>query len=394
MMATPLEIDVSALPAGAQRILDESGPPPLRAMAAKGVAPGLKPGEALAVVVLLTASRTETIAASASATLERLPAPLLNGALAGPLQPGVLHALAPLYSRDAAVAEKILAHAAIAPNTVATMATAASEPVAELIATNEQRLLEHPIIIEKLYLNKSTRMSTADRILELAVRNKIELTGLPAFKEAAAAIAEELIAEPTSEASFDDIVVSQALEQLAVAAGTDGEETHEVDELGQERVRSKFRSLNAVWVDLRRSQKVRLLQLGNAHEDPENPDSPELTAIGATARQLGIRDPDPLVAKTAIQSPKIQEDEIVKYTRLRNVSEEVLREIANNGNWTKSYQVKLNLVENPRCPLASAAKFIVHLRETDLRRLSRSKDVAGAIQNQIKQHLGRKTPGK
>src|SRR5262245_6114943 len=99
-----MDIDVSALPPAAQKILDENGPPPLRAMAAKGVAPGLKPGEALAVLLLLTASQAETIATAARATLEKLPAPLLNGALAGQLQPGVLHALGPLYSRDAAVA--------------------------------------------------------------------------------------------------------------------------------------------------------------------------------------------------------------------------------------------------------------------------------------------------
>ena len=41
----------------------------------------------------------------------------------------------------------------------------------EFVATNEQRLLENPRIIELLYMNKNTRMSTADRIVELAARN-------------------------------------------------------------------------------------------------------------------------------------------------------------------------------------------------------------------------------
>ena len=44
-------IDISALPGPAQKILDPNGPPPLRAMAAKGVVPGLKPGDIVTVVV-------------------------------------------------------------------------------------------------------------------------------------------------------------------------------------------------------------------------------------------------------------------------------------------------------------------------------------------------------
>ena len=60
-------------------------------------------------------------------------------------------------------------------------------------------MLEHPPIIESLYMNKATRMSTADRIIELAVRHKLELTGIPAYKEVAIAIGQELIAEASPE---------------------------------------------------------------------------------------------------------------------------------------------------------------------------------------------------
>ena len=70
----------------------------------------------------------------------------------------------------------------------AELARTGSETVTELIATNEDRLLHHPRIIELLYLNKRTRMSTADRLIDLAVRNGLTLTGIPAFKEAAAAL--------------------------------------------------------------------------------------------------------------------------------------------------------------------------------------------------------------
>ncbi len=181
----------------ARKMLDAGAPAPLRQLAARGVGPGLKPGEALTVVALLSECDDEGVASTAKTTLEKLPAPLLNGALAGDLPPGVLALVAPMYARNVAVMEKIVAHPALLSQTVAAIAALASEAVAELLATNEQRLLAYPEIIEKLYMNKATRMSTADRVLELAVRNKIELKGIPAYKEAAIAIGNELVAEPS-----------------------------------------------------------------------------------------------------------------------------------------------------------------------------------------------------
>src|SRR5260221_6339608 len=142
-------VDVDKLSLAARKILDPASPTPMRQMAAKGVAPGLKPGDALAVVAILSESADTAIASAAKATLDKLPAPVLNGALASDLPAGVLALIAPRYAPNATVMEKILAHAAISPETVAAIAAAAGEAVAELGATNEQLLLAHPTIIEK-----------------------------------------------------------------------------------------------------------------------------------------------------------------------------------------------------------------------------------------------------
>ena len=85
-------IDVGALPPNAQKILDPNGPAPLKGMAAKGLAPGLKPGETLAVICALSLG-TDAHADVAKKTLANLPLPLLNGALAGEVQGGRLHVL-------------------------------------------------------------------------------------------------------------------------------------------------------------------------------------------------------------------------------------------------------------------------------------------------------------
>lgn len=369
-------VDVSKLPPAASRVLDPASPAPMRQMAARGVLPGVKPGEAVTIVALLAESADAAVAAIATATLDKLPAPLLNGALAGDLPPGVLGVLAPRYASDPAVMERILRHPGLSNEAVAIAAASANEAVAELIAVNEQRLLAAPVIIEKLYLNKATRMSTADRILELAVRHKLELTGIPAYKEAAIAIGQELVSEPSEEPTPDDLLFRELEEESqAVPLDPAVEDTHRLDEQsGEEVVDDKFLPLHARLAAMTISQKIRRAMLGSA-----------------TERLLLIRDTNRLVAQAAIKSPAIQEPEVVRITASRNVSEDVLRTIALDREWTRSHQIKLNLVSNPRTPFAFAAKLIPHLREHELKALSKSKNVAGAVVTAARQQLARRT---
>ncbi len=369
----PLPVD--KLSAVARKMLDAAAPAPLRQLAARGVGPGLRPGEALTVVVLLSESDDETVASTAKATLQKLPAPLLNGALAGDLLPGVLAVIAPSYAHDVAVMEKIVAHPALASETVSAIASLANEAVAELIATNEQRLLEFPEIIEKLYMNKATRMSTADRILELAVRNQIELKGIPAYKEAAIAIGNELVALPSIHPTPDDVLFDETA-ALASKAKVDAavEDTHRLDkETGDEVVDDRFLPLHARLGMMTISQKIRRAMLGTAAE-----------------RLLLVRDSNRLVAAAAIKSPSIQENEVVRISSSRAVSDDVLRIIAMDREWTRSHQIKLNLVQNPRTPFAFAAKLITHLREHELKALAKSKNVTGAVSTAAKQQLSRR----
>jgi hypothetical protein len=347
----------------------------MQQMAARGVAPGVKPGEAVTVVALLSESSDAALAATALATLGKLPAPILNGALSGDLPAGVLALLAPRYARNAVVMEKLLAHPSIPPEAVAEAAAAADEAVAELVAVNEQRLLAHPAIIEKLYMNKATRMSTADRVLELAVRNQVELQGIPAYREAATAIGMELISERSVEPTPDDVLF-QATEAAAQKAALDAstEDTHRLDEeTGTEVVEEKFLPLHAQLGSMTVSQKIRRAMLGNAAE-----------------RLLLVRDSNRLVASAAVKSPLIQENEIARISASRNVTEDVLRIIALDREWTRSHQIKLNLVSNPRTPFAFASKLIIHLREHELKALARSKNVGGAVAKAAKQQLSRK----
>jgi hypothetical protein len=368
-------VDLAKLPGPAQKILDGSAPLPIRQMAAKGIAPGLRPVDALTVIAMLAESSDPAMATTAQATLAALPAPVLNGALGGEIPSGVLHVVAPLYAKNPAVMERLLAQSTLLPETVVVVAGTANEAVTELLAINEERLLKHPEIIEKLYLNTATRMSTADRMIELAVRNGLELKGIAAFKEAAEAIADELIAEASEEETPDDVLfkeVDQTAQEIQIDASKE-DVVQRDEETGEEEVSGKVLPLHAKLGAMSISQKIRRAMLGTASE-----------------RLLLVRDKNKLVSSAAIRSPKIQDNEIALISQSRNVSEEVLRIIATNKTWVQDHQIKLNLVTNPRTPLVFSARLINYLRESELKHIAKSKNVSAAIAQLARQALNRR----
>jgi hypothetical protein len=369
-------IDVTTLPGPAQKILDGTAPMPIRQMAAKGIAPGLRPVDALTVLALLAESPDAAVATTAQASLDQIPAPVLNGALGGVIPAGVLDVIAPRYAANAAVMVKLLQQPQLLSATVVRVAAVASEAVSELIAVNEERLLSYPEIIEKLYMNKATRMSTADRMIELAVRNKLELTGIPAFKEAAQAIADELISEATEEPTPDDVLF-QEVDATAAALPIDPSKEDVVkrdDETGEEAVADKVLPLHAQLASMSISQRIRRAMLGSSNE-----------------RMLLVRDKNKLVASAAIRSPKIQDNEIALISQSRAVSEEVLRIIAQNKAWVQDHQIKLHLVMNPRTPFVFASKLVSYMRDHELKMIAKSKNVSGAISRAARQVLAKKT---
>jgi hypothetical protein len=110
----------------------------------------------------------------------------------------------------------------------------------------------------------------------------------------------------------------------------------------------------------------------------------------ASERLILIRDTNRLVAQAAAKSPGLQENEVVRISASRNISEDVLRIIALDREWTRSHQIKVNLVQNPRTPFAFAAKLLPHLREHELKGLAKSKNVSGAVAQAARQQLGRR----
>jgi hypothetical protein len=261
--------------------------------------------------------------------------------------------------------ERVVRHPNTAGETIARLARDADEALAEMISQNEQRLIACPEIIEALYLNPATRMSTSDRIVEFAARNGLKVH-IPGYEQIVAALKDQLIPAPTAEPLPSDRVFATAIEEAREFGLDDVEE----DENGELVVKERARKVEKRIEDMSVTEKIRTAMLGNGMQ-----------------RTLLIRSTNRLVAAAVLDSPKIGDDEVVKIAASRNVSDDILRRIAGRGAWMRLYEVKLNLVSNPKTPVGESMKLIVHLRESDLKKVAASKNVGAAVRSAANNHL-------
>lgn len=98
-------------------------------------------------------------------------------------------------------------------------------------------------------------------------------------------------------------------------------------------------------------------------------------------RLLLIRDSNKIVARAVLQSPKLSPQEIESVASMQNVTEDVLRLVATNRKFMKSYNVVRTLVNNPRAPLDVTMHLINHLNDRDLKSLSLNKNVPDVIRS-------------
>jgi hypothetical protein len=102
---------------------------------------------------------------------------------------------------------------------------------------------------------------------------------------------------------------------------------------------------------------------------------------GREERMLLIRDPNKIVQRGVLQSPRLTDLEIENFAAMTNVSQEVLRIISKNRNFMKSYVVIKNLTKNPKSPLDVSLHLLPHLTPADLKQLAANKNVPETLRS-------------
>lgn len=372
MDLTPL--DLTKLSAAAQRAL---GPGPGRMMASKGMMP-LPPADQVAVLYQLHLDPDAMIAGSSRATAAGLPEKLLSGTLADPnLDPRILHFFGERCNDKPTVFDAIALNPAVDDSTLAMLAAKGDARGVDQVAQNEQRLLRHPEIIAAMYMNRRARMSTIDRVVELAVRNNVRVPGLACWDEVARALT-----GGGSNANEDDLFhdVANALTGNDESALTQGDTERDLtDEEEQRRLDHAKKLADEKKIPFARLSipaKIRVATLGDAY-----------------ARSLAIRDPVKIVSIAAIKSPGLSDMEAAVYARNQSLAEEVIRYIASRREWTKMYAVKVSLCRNPKTPIADSTKLMPFLREKDLNNIAKSRGVSSAVVAQARKLIMQRQSG-
>jgi hypothetical protein len=102
---------------------------------------------------------------------------------------------------------------------------------------------------------------------------------------------------------------------------------------------------------------------------------------GREERMLLIRDPNKIVQRGVLQSPRLTDLEVENFAAMTNVSQEVLRIISKNRNFMKNYVVTRNLTKNPKSPLDVSLHLLPHLVPADLKQLAANKNVPETLRS-------------
>jgi hypothetical protein len=104
-------------------------------------------------------------------------------------------------------------------------------------------------------------------------------------------------------------------------------------------------------------------------------------------RSILIRDPNKMISAAVLSSPKLSESEVEGFARMANVSEEVLRVIASNRAWTKSYSVIVGLTKNPKTPLGISLNLMARLNDRDVDTLSKDRNIPEALRSAARRRV-------
>ena len=378
-------------------IITGKAPQPARLAAARGMLP-LPQNDLLEVLVALTASDDEQISSAATETLNaETPANLLLAAKATETSPNVLAYLATHTVGSHEVHEATILNNRTPDDAIATLASATSNgSLLELIAVNQQRLVRSPAIIDAILANPA-RSGEADRRATETRKEFFEK------ERGARQIADELRARgqtagaeffesaelttASGEMSFDDAwLIAQHIEVSDSDIDDSWLPAERYEELLPETVAETVANVQRVIeserlegneVSAERVSLIRKVMFMNVK------DRMKLAMKGdREARGILIRDSNKIVCSAVIKNPRVTDQEVENISAMRTVAAEVLRLIAMNRTWARSYTIIHNLARNPRTPIPTAMTVLMRIRTKDLHQLSQNRNISETVRRQ------------
>ena len=375
-------VPLSALPSNFQKHVDPNAPVPLRMMGAKALVP-MGPKEMATALFMLTFDADAAIREAAIKSAAGLPDRILSVALRDEtIDPPVLDYYADAFTGRDEYLEMLVLNPATPDTTVQRITARADERIVEIVAQNQLRMLRHADIVRALVNNAAARPSTVDNVCDFCVRSGLLLEDLPAFRAARRRIhggseqddalakkvaADQQIAEARAEA---------ALEQMGATAA-DASEDGPVPPGSPEEQQLEQKKLSI-------TQQIMRLSIAKKIEWANKKGNREV-------RSILLRDPNKLVQLAVMQSPRITEGEVAKVALSRTAPQEVLQYIYNSRQLMKNYQIKVNLINNPKMPVGVSMRFLSSLRMAEVKAVAKNKNVPHGLATAAKKLVEKKS---
>jgi hypothetical protein len=331
-------------------------PKELRLLAAQGALP-LKPTDLLELMHFLLSDAGEEVRSAAQASLRGFSKDdLIPIGKDRTTPPQVLAwLLSGREERD--LREAVLQNVSTPDEAIEAESPALPTELAELVVINQTRLLRRLSLLEAIESNPTLNNDQRRRLREL--RETFRIGEQPV--EAAPPPAPAPVAEPAPpESEPEPIVDSPITEAEALVRYLAEDERQEADKV---------------------STVQRIYRLNTAEK--------VVTALKGTReeRAILVRDPNRIVSVAVLGSPRITEAEIESFAGMKSVSDEILRQIGKNRDWTRRYGVISNLVRNPRTPLAISLGMVPRLTPKDLKSIAVDRNVPEVIRKQAQRFV-------
>ncbi|MCK9418921.1 MAG: hypothetical protein M0R70_06045 [Nitrospirae bacterium] len=112
------------------------------------------------------------------------------------------------------------------------------------------------------------------------------------------------------------------------------------------------------------------------------------------ARGLLIRESSKIIAMGVLSNPKLTIGEVEFFAKSTNLSEDVIRKIGTNAEWTRKPAVISALVNNPKTPVGISLGFIPRMSMRELGILEMSRNIPEAVRSTARNLIVKKKLGK
>lgn len=338
-------------------------PRDLRLMAAQGLLP-LKPSDLVELLHHLISDKDKEIGETAVASLKTRPVEEMLPILKDRETPVPVLDWALAHREERELREVVLQNTSLSDDAVQAIAPTLHEGLAELVVINQVRLLRRTSLLEALESNPGLSNDQKRRLRELRETFRIG--------EAEAPPPAPPEPPPAPEPVPEEVLAEQAAEETP-AEETPAEEPTEAGFLTEEEAMVRYLSEDERQQTEKVSALQRLYRLNTAEK--------VITALKGSReeRAILVRDPNRIVSTAVLGSPRLTEAEVEAFAGMKSVSDDILRQIGTNRDWTKKYGVMSNLVRNPRTPLAISIGMVPRLNPRDLKSISVDRNVPEVI---------------